>query len=294
MKIHFTVPGFSKCGTTSLCRMLGQHRDLFLPEVRKEPNYFSYRAEKGWDWYESLFESAKKTQLCGEGSTPYSSRRYAKVACEGLLEHNPDMKFIFIARNPIKRLESSFRQIHNSGHIFGVVPQFEIGECLRSRAKMIADTRYWKLINIYRKRVPDHQIHVLFQEHLKSDPVRELTRCFEFLGVEPNVDGIQLHQKLNSSADKLQDTPFYRWLNSRPMRQRILWKLGLKPGSVLTKKIGLRVPGQHVISWKAKDRQWVLDQLLEDSLSFLDHYGEPRSLWGLDDRSLSERQSKAA
>ena len=38
--LKFIVPGFSKCGTTTLCSLINQHTDIFIPE-EKEPWYFS-------------------------------------------------------------------------------------------------------------------------------------------------------------------------------------------------------------------------------------------------------------
>ena len=40
IKIDFLVPGFSKCGTTTLCALLAQHPAIYIPEL-KEPWYFS-------------------------------------------------------------------------------------------------------------------------------------------------------------------------------------------------------------------------------------------------------------
>ncbi len=49
MQIDFIVPGFSKCGTTTLCDMLNSHEDVFIPPA-KEPGYFAENFDRGWDW----------------------------------------------------------------------------------------------------------------------------------------------------------------------------------------------------------------------------------------------------
>jgi len=40
IRIDFLIPGFSKCGTTTLCALLAQHPSIYMPEL-KEPWYFS-------------------------------------------------------------------------------------------------------------------------------------------------------------------------------------------------------------------------------------------------------------
>ncbi len=72
---NYLVIGASKCGTSSLCRLLGQHPDMFM-STPKEPNFFCYDHvyEKGWAWYESLFDRADGKLAIGEGTTQYSQR----------------------------------------------------------------------------------------------------------------------------------------------------------------------------------------------------------------------------
>src|SRR3972149_1617207 len=129
MKLDFVVPGFSKCGTTTLCSLLGEHPDIFIPAM-KEPNFFVKWYGNGWDWYEGLFVQARADQLWGDGSTGYSTTRIIDLSCRRILEHFPDTKFIFIARNPVKRLESSFREFHHSGYKVRAEASDDIGSTL--------------------------------------------------------------------------------------------------------------------------------------------------------------------
>ena len=71
---------------------------------------------------------------------------------------------------------------------------------------MIADSRYWTLINKYRAHVPDSQIHVLFLDDFKQDPTRELKKCFAFLGVDTDVPTRNVNRKLNAASTKHYDT----------------------------------------------------------------------------------------
>ena len=72
IRIDFPIPGFSKCGTTTLCALLAQHASIYSPEL-KEPWYFSstdfprQQAE-----YIRHFSPALPGQSLGEGSVSYS------------------------------------------------------------------------------------------------------------------------------------------------------------------------------------------------------------------------------
>ena len=88
MKLDFVVPGFSKCGTTTLCSLLSEHPDIFIPGI-KEPNFFVKWYAKGWDWYEGLFDEASEHQLCGDGSTGYTTTRIVDRSCRRILQFFP-------------------------------------------------------------------------------------------------------------------------------------------------------------------------------------------------------------
>ena len=70
---NFIVIGAAKCGTTSLCDLLGAHPDVFM-STPKEPRYFSHSNEghRTLDWYESLFGEVTDQSAIGEGSITYT------------------------------------------------------------------------------------------------------------------------------------------------------------------------------------------------------------------------------
>ncbi len=182
MQLDFLIPGFSKCGTTSMCAFLMQHPQIFIPPL-KEPNFFAHHFDKGYDWYQSLFERAQPGQKCGDGSTCYSSAEYEYRAYQRALDRFPDLKVILIARDPIARLESSFRYMHHVGHEWGVWASDCIGETLKMLPNMIRDTMYWQRLICLRSYFPDDRIHILFLEDFNADSAGELAKCCRFLGV---------------------------------------------------------------------------------------------------------------
>ncbi len=281
MKLDFVIPGFSKCGTTTLCSLLCEHPDIFIPGI-KEPNFFAHRYAEGWDWYESLFERASRHQLWGDGSTWYTAYAFAEQSCEGILQHFPEARFIFIARNPIKRLESSFREFHHSGYKYKIETPQHIQEALRALPNMIADSRYWSLINIYRHRVPDDRIHVLFLEDFKLDPAGELKKCFAFLGVNEQVCIKGVDRQLNAGSTKYYDTKLMRLIRRNRWANRQWSKMNHQSQQEWGRRLGLRKRLTQPIEWTPQTRRWLYQTLGDEANKFLEFHGKPADFWGFE------------
>ena len=85
-KPNFFVVGAPKCGTTSMCNYLGEHKEIFIPE-RKELYYFctdfrthKYRVANEQE-YLSYFTKAGNLKCIGEGSVWYL---YSKEAAQNI------------------------------------------------------------------------------------------------------------------------------------------------------------------------------------------------------------------
>jgi hypothetical protein len=277
--LDFFVPGFSKCGTTTLCALLAEHPDIFIPEA-KETNFFADAFDHGWEWYEKFFENARAGQTIGEGSTFYSSGEFAEMACTRILQYFPNARFIFIARNPVRRIESSYREFHHSGAIYGVNAPFSIGEALRSLPNMIEDTLYWTRLSTFRKHVPDSRLLTLLLENLERQPAVELARCFEFLGVTPSARIASTHRRLNPGDAKLYDSRLMRFMRVHPRRSRRWEQLPNRWTARLEKWLRLRRPFTGPIEWDAETLEWFLHRVGDEARQFLTYCGAPPDFWG--------------
>lgn len=281
MRLNFVIPGFSKCGTTTLCSLLNEHPDIFIPDC-KEPCFFAQKWNLGWPQYERLFTPAQPHQLCGEGSTFYSTEEFADIACQRMLDRFPDLKFLFIARHPITRIESSFREMHHSGHKYGVMADHAIGDALRNLPNILADTMYWARISTFRQYVPDERIHTLFLEDFKVNALTELRRCFEFLGVDTEFTPEQRSRKLNPASEKLYDSRLFRYIQ-QTSGLRAGWRV--LPESVqngLTKVLRLRRPFEGPVQWDSQTLDWVMHELREDSIAYLNWAHKPADYWNFE------------
>ena len=243
--LHFLVPGFSKCGTTTLCALLAKHPQLFIPSGwAKEPHFWgSLDLAQRWSQYAELFSGTPSGTLLGEGSQSYSGFGSEVRARKAILELYPHIKLIFIARDPIDRIESSFREFHHHGERYGHRAPFQLYKALQKFPQIIEDSRFFTRINNYRDHMPADQILVIFLEDLISKPNQILAQCFQFLNVNPSVRIDKPHLHLNKASNKLYDTPEFRQMRKvghnpetvlpskklpRVVQDRILEKLGLR------------------------------------------------------------------
>ena len=111
----FFLVGAPKCGTTALCKYLGQHPDICI-STPKEVNYFDtdFKTKKS---ARSLSEYLEKFtdgdgKLCGEGSTSYL---YSKEAAQNIHQFNPDAKIIIMLRDPVTVMQSFHSQLLFNG-----------------------------------------------------------------------------------------------------------------------------------------------------------------------------------
>jgi len=275
--LDFVIPGFSKCGTTTLCELLCQHPQVAIP--RKEPGYFAQNFGDGPDSYAELFRGVGKGVLRGDASTTYSTEQFGDVASIRLASRFPGLRCIFIARHPMRRLESSFRQMHHIGHLFGVSAERDIAATLSKLPNMIADTRYWNILNRYRRFFPDEQIHLVFLEDLARQPEVEVRRCFRFLEIDPNVPLTDVTRQSNAGESKEYDTAAMRIIRRQRLLRGVWNRLSPSHRSSLARWLGLRRPFLQAIRWNPQTIKALREALAEDSSRLLAYAGRSPEFW---------------
>jgi hypothetical protein len=276
MKPNFLIIGAMKCATTSLCDILSQHPQIFVTEP-KEPEFFCNEGAyaRGWSWYESLFCGADSKIALGEGSTSYTKSSLHPHVAERIAAHLPDAKLIYIARHPLKRIESHWLHLIASG-----VDTPPLEHALKQWPHIIDTSLYWKQISAYRRFYCDERILVLFFEDFVRRPHDVMARCYEFLGVHPEANRADPSKPSHVSANVRIDG------RSLQLAQKI-------PGTRLARHLAprlaqkvmarLRRPLPSRPQWPAQLRQKAIGQLAEDSAQFLQFYGRPTDFWQWDE-----------
>ena len=95
-----------------------------MPQV-KEVDFFSYRYDHGYQWYERCFQSAKPARARGEISPSY----FAEPAVPGARRaiSAPTPKSCCRLRDPVERALSNHRHEVRVGHLTGADLSFETG-----------------------------------------------------------------------------------------------------------------------------------------------------------------------
>ena len=198
MKPNFLIIGAMKSGTTSFHSILSQHPDVFMSKL-KEPEFFCRDRiyKRGWEWYESLFANARGKLAIGEASTSYTKKgdNYSPHTAERIAKHLPNVKLIYIVRNPLERIESHWRQGRNLGWC-----SQDFDEAVLD-PRVINPSRYWWQINVYRDLFPDLQIKVLFFEDFKREPHTTVQKCLDFLGVDSQISLPNIYRPKNISKN---------------------------------------------------------------------------------------------
>lgn len=204
-RVDFLVIGAARSGTTSVCKIL-EGQDEICFSKPKEPQFFSDP-----NWRDKLYEYhelfADKGKICGEGSTNYSKYpSFNKHIHADIFEYNPNIKLIYIIRNPFERLISHYKFSVERG-----LCTKPIEEEIRSNPIYVDSGKYYSQIKPYVELFGTAKILILVLEELRSNPKSEFQKIFEFLNLDhPKLPEDFIH--LNASgkgiiADKKFDDP---------------------------------------------------------------------------------------
>jgi len=225
----FLIIGAQKAGTTTLYRDLYAHPNVFLPE-QKEPECLT---KFGDDFdairrdYADLFAPAKSGQIKGEASTSYTKRpTFEGVAERAFKFAGPDLKLIYLKRDPIKRLVSQYRHEVGKG---GDFPPIE--EAIRRDPTFIDYGRYaWQLEPWVDLFPAENILELSFETYVETRRA-SLEQVCQFLGLDvallPDIEEERAFNKSgertvvrSTMADRFIRTQFYQ----RRVKPAIPWE----------------------------------------------------------------------
>jgi hypothetical protein len=254
MLVYFIIIGAQKSGTTSLAGQLAQHPSVCFSRV-KEPGYFN--RVKAWednlDEYHGYFDP-EDGQICGEASTMYTFFPEWLNTHTKLCSYNPNLKLIYIMRNPIERIVSQY----SHDFVRGLVKDSPEDVVLRN-PEYINRSRYSLQIKKYYQCFPSENILLLLFEDYVQNPSETIRGIAKFLEISPtgfnDIDFSPKHQSVGPTylkfrpLKKLRDSSlirtilpslspfirktiraiFYNRLESRPVfsedLRRTLWSM---------------------------------------------------------------------
>lgn len=175
--VDFVIIGAMKAGSTTLVDYLQQNVQLCFAKP-KEPQYFSrYYDDWSVDSYESLWKFPDK--ICGEASTCYSRWPHYQNVPERLYKYNPDIKLIYILRNPIDRAYSHYR--HNV--LVDRINYSSFDEAIEKSDEIIMTSCYMAQIKQFLAFFPKEQLLLVNFDDLIHDDIDTINAIESFLGV---------------------------------------------------------------------------------------------------------------
>lgn len=180
----FLIIGAAKSGTTTLYRYLCQHPQIFMPAC-KEPAFFAFDDvyARGIDWYASLFQEAQPHQICGEASTDYTKLPRWSQTAERIARHLPQVKMIYLMRNPIDRAYSYYVHLGR-----GLKYQETFEEQIKKTSICLDASNYILQIEHYLHFFPKESFLFLLTEDLLQKPLETLQKVSHFLDIDDSID----------------------------------------------------------------------------------------------------------
>ena len=209
---NFLLVGATKAATTWLYQCLNEHPEVFVPSL-KEVNYFSYKYAQGEQWYLSFFKDVREQKAVGELSPSYfiddecPSRIYA---------FNPDMKLLFMLRNPIERAYSQYCMELR----YNTVSE-DLERELDLESIIVRESLYYRHISKFVGLFPPNNLKFIIYDDIKANPEKVLTDVFDFLGVDSNFENSALYKQSYTKQPRQRFAKLYillvaiyRWINN--------------------------------------------------------------------------------
>lgn len=201
---NFLVIGAAKAGTTSLHKYLAQHPEIFVPPLKKEPQFFlvwnnddqqRQYLKEGYPEFNEIDTFQKYSNLFHPGIDKVrgeSSPQYLAYPGVAKKIHNlvPDIKIIVILRDPAERAFSQYQMMKRRKREFASFATAIQEEMANGRTGLPFDQRYlqWgryaEQMHEYYRLFPASQISVHLFEELVTSTHIFLKNIFCFLNVD--------------------------------------------------------------------------------------------------------------
>jgi len=201
---NFVIGGTEKAGTTSVFTYLSEHPEVCSSKV-KETNFF--RDEATGDRATDVARYARFFDRCGEGNgiLMEASPGYlggGEVVSIRMQAIIPDTKLLFLLRDPVDRLYSSFNfhvgkldlpaDLSFEDYVERCI-EYDTGHSSPGRLgigewylQAIAYGRYSDYLEAYFGLFPETQIKIMFFEDLNHNVLKFMQDLSEFLEIDPS------------------------------------------------------------------------------------------------------------
>lgn len=208
----FVIAGAPRSGTTWLTTALDRHPGIWMAKpLQPEPKFFLVDElyacgieEYSHRWFADVPEGVQ----AGEKSTNYLE---SPVAAERMAAHLPDVRLVFVLRDPVERAISNYRwSVSNGMEHADLTTALELEDererTLEPRLRYarphayVSRGVYADLLRPWLDRFPREQVAVIRFEDLIGDAEATVAGVHEHLGVERRPDLVGKVAGVNSSS----------------------------------------------------------------------------------------------
>jgi Sulfotransferase family len=157
--------------------------------------YFGGRGDR---WYLSLFAEGSG-RLCGEVTPAYAMLEAEDVARIHRLA--PNVKIIFLLRNPVERAWSHIRFEWMEGRFTGMHDLAQVRQLIEHPGVTLRGD-YLRTLEIWESKFPREQMFIGFFDDIMAQPSRLLRQVYSFLGLQiSDVISIPGNRKVHASHE---------------------------------------------------------------------------------------------
>jgi len=193
----FVTIGTMKGGTSALHTYLRQHPQVCM-STKKETDFFFRPAGHDLAWYRSQF--TERADQYGESSPNYTKRHEVEGIARRMHALLPDLRLIFLARDPIERAVSHF--LHNVVKGRVLRDDFEVYFDDLENPALLTSRYHWQLDPFVEAFGLDRLL-VLSSEQLRDDRAQTMEQVFSFLGVDPTFTSPKFDVESHVTSAKL-------------------------------------------------------------------------------------------
>lgn len=220
IKPQFLIAGAPKCGTTSLAAALALHPDLYLPPI-KEVMFFNKEEnwKRGLEWYARYFDGDK---ICGEATPSYFASAKAMQRIRSVL---PEVKLIYLMRNPIERAHSHYWFRQRAG--IERRSMLAVLEAEQQRADapgnyLLWPGRYTEHLRAFDQSFAAEQLLPLFLEDFKVMEEACFTRVYRFLDVAIVPSSLERRNAARVAKNQTLQRGVLDWVKSESSAKKVI------------------------------------------------------------------------
>lgn len=220
MQVDFIIIGAQKCGTTTLYDILASHPGL-VGSRPKEPHFFQSAAwRERVDQYHALFEQQPGVRYF-EASTSYTFYPLRRQGVwNDLFEYNPELKFIYLVRNPVERVISNYLHDYERSS-----RAMDIDEEVPRNRGYIETSRYYTQVMPFIRRFGRDRVLLIDFDDFIQRRAEVLDDISAFLGIDSEGfrDFEAVHSNAAGSEQVIQRRYFQPPLHLKVVRRYLPW-----------------------------------------------------------------------